>query len=106
HHRLAGNKLLNDVFGELFCAWPMFFRMAAYRENHLLHHRYANTPRDPDFRPGRFPKTGREIARLLLGDVTALHTVEHLGELKRLKKPTTRRTKLARLAYYAALAGV
>jgi fatty acid desaturase len=106
HHRLATSKLLNDVFGELFCAWPMFFRMAAYRENHLLHHRYPNTPVDPDFRPGRFPKSGREIVKMLLGDVTAFHTIEQLGELKRLKKPTTLRTKLLRLAYYAALAAV
>jgi fatty acid desaturase len=104
HHRLAKNRYLNDVFAELACAWPMFFRMAAYRENHMLHHRYANTDRDPDFRPERFPKSGREIVKMLLGDVTALNTVAHLGELKRLKKQTSLSTKLLRIAYYVALA--
>lgn len=104
HHRIAKNRLVNDVIGELFCAWPLFFRMQAYRENHLLHHKYPNTEKDPDFRPGRFPKTRKAMIRSLLLDLFALNTFEQLGELKRLKKKTDLGTTLLRVVFYGAVA--
>lgn len=102
HKRLSKNRIVNELVGELFCAWPMFFRMAAYRDNHKIHHKHANTALDPDFRPGRFPKTQKEILKMLLRDVTALNTVEQLGELKRLKKPTTKKVLVLRVLFFGA----
>ncbi|MBX7098309.1 MAG: fatty acid desaturase family protein [Myxococcaceae bacterium] len=106
HWRLSQHRWLNDLVGELLCAWPMFFRMAAYRENHRMHHLHANTALDPDFRPGRFPKSKEQALKMLVLDVLALNTFEQLGELKRLKKPTSAKLKLARLAFYGTAAAL
>jgi fatty acid desaturase len=103
HGRLSKSRLVNDVVGEL-CAWPMFVRMAAYREVHRLHHKHLNSERDPDFRSSRFPKTRRELVVMLARDLVGLNTLEQLGELKRFKKPTTRRVLALRIAFYVTLA--
>jgi fatty acid desaturase len=103
HSRISDNRRVNEVIGELLCAWPMFFRMRSYRENHLLHHRFANTDKDPDFRPGRFPKSRKTIIGMLIADALALNTLQQLGELKRLKQSADTRTTLLRVTYYAAL---
>lgn len=104
HFRLFPNRRINNFFGEVFCAWPMFFRMAAYRENHNLHHRHSNTELDPDFRRERFPETRQEIIRMLVMDLLALNTFQQFGELKRLKKDNVPRwIQMARIAYYALI---
>ncbi len=104
HFRLLPNRRINNIVGEVLCAWPMFFRMAAYRENHNLHHRHANTELDPDFRKERFPETKKEIIRMLVTDALALNTLQQFGELKRLKKNNVPRSvQLARIVYYASL---
>lgn len=103
HGRLAKSRLWNDILGEL-CAWPMFVRMAAYREIHRQHHKHLNTDQDPDFRASRFPKTRKELVLMLTKDVLGLNTLEQLGELKRFKKPMTRQTLVLRIAFYVAIA--
>jgi fatty acid desaturase len=102
HSLISKTKWLNDWIAELFCAWPMFFRMAAYRENHILHHRYTNTERDPDFRRERFPESRREVVLMLARDAIGLGFFDQLKELKRLKKKNvSTRVKVARFVYYA-----
>jgi fatty acid desaturase len=105
HSLISRKRWLNDFVGEVFCAWPLFFRMAAYRENHLLHHTYTNTAKDPDFRPERFPTERGQIIKGLLMDLVGLGAVEQLRELRRLKKNNVpRKIKLARVAFYATAA--
>lgn len=107
HFRLFPNRRINNIVGEVLCAWPMFFRMAAYRENHNLHHRHSNTELDPDFRRERFPETKQEIIRMLVTDALALNTLQQFGELKRLKKNNVpRAVQLARIVFYASLCAV
>ena len=37
------------------CGLPVFFPSANYRATHLLHHKYLNTPQDPDALAANFP---------------------------------------------------
>jgi len=49
HGLISPNKTLNNIVGELFCAWPLFISMRSYRVKHLAHHAFLNTDKDPDF---------------------------------------------------------
>ncbi len=49
HYSLLGNKLLNDLVGDVFCLFPILSTLHFYRLFHLAHHQYTNDPaRDPD----------------------------------------------------------
>jgi fatty acid desaturase len=45
---------LDRLIGFL-CGLPVFFPSASYRATHLLHHKYLNTPQDPDAIAANFP---------------------------------------------------
>jgi fatty acid desaturase len=49
HGLISTNKAVNNITGELFCAWPLFISMRSYRVKHLAHHAWLNTDKDPDF---------------------------------------------------------
>ncbi|MBK9294995.1 MAG: fatty acid desaturase family protein [Oligoflexia bacterium] len=105
HGRLFTNKIINDIAGEVFCSWPMFFSMQTYRENHRQHHLYANTSKDPDFRRERFPETKKEIYKMLITDVLALNTWQQLMEVKRnLPQNQSTLVRLARILFYLSVA--
>ncbi|MCG2632341.1 fatty acid desaturase family protein [Bradyrhizobium sp. WYCCWR 13023] len=48
HYRVAKNRLLNDIVGEIM-AFPTTASMAGYRNTHFAHHRELNSERDPDW---------------------------------------------------------
>jgi fatty acid desaturase len=48
HYRLLKNRRLNDVVADLFLAWPTLLGLRGFRCNHLAHHRFLNSARDPD----------------------------------------------------------
>lgn len=49
HFRLARNRRANEWFGEAL-TWPfLILSLRDYRTNHLLHHNYLNSERDPDW---------------------------------------------------------
>ena len=50
HHRLLRNRRLNDWMSEVILAWPHLVSARQYRKNHFAHHRYLNTPEDPDLK--------------------------------------------------------
>jgi len=48
-HRLASRRRwLNKAVTQLFCFWPIGADMNAYRHFHFPHHKFLNTPRDPE----------------------------------------------------------
>jgi fatty acid desaturase len=49
HGLISKNKTVNNIAGELFCAWPLFISMRSYGLKHLAHHAWLNTDKDPDF---------------------------------------------------------
>ena len=40
---------MNDWVSEVLLAWPVMATVRSYRRNHFAHHRYLNTPDDPDW---------------------------------------------------------
>lgn len=49
-HSLAHpNRWVNDLWGEVLLGAPMLVSMRKYRQDHLAHHRHANTDADPDW---------------------------------------------------------
>jgi radical SAM superfamily enzyme YgiQ (UPF0313 family)/fatty acid desaturase len=48
HASLLKNKRLNDLVGAWMCAYPLGSIYGASRAVHLAHHKYLNTPADPD----------------------------------------------------------
>jgi fatty acid desaturase len=71
HLRLSRRRWLNDLLGELTC-FPHFVPFEIFRDNHIKHHRYNCTDRDPDWvrllplEDWHFPKSGRRIAHLFI----------------------------------------
>ncbi len=112
HFLLFSDKRWNDRVCELFCAWPVFISLPAYRGIHLRHHANLNTADDPDWarnRPDRL-RTRRstlELARILLGisrdqrELANFFTAREAGgEGGAVALPRARRA-----AYYTIIAG-
>jgi fatty acid desaturase len=78
HGRLLRNRRLNNLVGNLFCAFPTGWVTANYRLPHLAHHAATNTPFDPAWahftlnEEFKFPKPRREFWKLLCKDVSGL----------------------------------
>lgn len=116
HYRfIDGRKTASDWIGDLTLAWPVLTTIAAYRRNHLAHHRYTNTDKDPDWvfkfgsRKFTFPQHWREAALtgvsylLVVGSILDVFSV--LGRLKNPDKPPLS-YRLARLGYYVFFAAL
>jgi fatty acid desaturase len=115
HYRLCRNRKINDWVSELVLAWPVLISARSYRANHFAHHRYLNTDRDPDWLRRRgdqnwvFPKRPREMAVLLLGDLTGLGAVALVKLLRTVASRDTDASKgflMARYLYYAVVMAV
>jgi fatty acid desaturase len=79
HYRLLRNRRLNDWTSEVILAWPHLVTARQYRKNHFGHHRYLNSPQDPDLirRKGDpawvFPQAVEDMAKMLFRDATGLN---------------------------------
>jgi fatty acid desaturase len=75
HFRLFPARSWNDRLADWFCAYPHLVSTDAYRHDHLRHHRYLNSDKDPNWvakledAEWQFPKTRAEIAWLFLKDL-------------------------------------
>ena len=70
HGLLHADRRWNRGLAKVLCAWPILVPYESYRRIHLLHHRYLNTPRDPDWqrnRPDRLGNLSTRSLRALLG---------------------------------------
>lgn len=115
HYRFISNKKVSDWIADLCIAWPLFGTYEGYRRNHLGHHRYLNTDKDPDWalklgsKEFTFPQEIRFAALNLLGYLVGVSSIRDMrGILKRLNadNPETPTYKRLRLSYYLALAAV
>ena len=115
HYRLCRNRKINDWVSELVLAWPVLISARSYRANHFAHHRYLNTDRDPDWVRRRgdqnwvFPKRPREMAVLLLGDLTGLGAVALVKLLRTVASRDTDVSKgflMARYLFYVAVLAI
>ena len=48
HFRVCGNHRLNDILSNILCGYPIFISTFNYRVFHLAHHRWLDTPKDPE----------------------------------------------------------
>lgn len=46
HFRLLGDRTVNDVVGNVLCAWPLFFSVEGFRHFHGTHHRHLGEEKD------------------------------------------------------------
>jgi fatty acid desaturase len=48
HFAVAASRFWNDLLGNLFAAYPLTYSVQGYRTNHLRHHRWLETEKDPE----------------------------------------------------------
>lgn len=79
HYRLLSNRILNDWIGDLFLALPLMMSLNRWRFEHLRHHRFTNTNKDPywcDFQADKvwaWPKKPSEATWILIRDIVGLN---------------------------------
>ena len=115
HYRLFQNKVMNDWISEVLLAWPVLVSARAYRSNHLAHHQYLNTDRDPDWvrRQGdpvwMFPKRLPDLMALLIRDLSgigAIGLLRLIGRLLSKDADVTKQFLLLRYGFYLAVASL
>ena len=115
HYRFITNKKASDWIADLTIAWPLFATYDGYRRNHLGHHRYLNTDKDPDWtaKLGKieftFPQELRFAIFNLIGYLVCISSVRDLLNIhSRISKDdlSTRNYKIARLSFYLVVAAI
>jgi fatty acid desaturase len=110
HYRLFRNRGLNDCVSEVVLGWPHLVAARSYRKNHIAHHRYLNSEKDPDWKRRQndpawvFPKPADDLARLLFRDVSGLNAIVLLRLAASLLSADTVSTGflVTRYGFYAA----
>jgi fatty acid desaturase len=121
HFRLFPKKWLNDVWSDVFYAFPIFMSTELYRQTHWSHHEYLNSEKDPDWvfmktHPDwRTPQTRVSLLRVFLRDLFLLNIKFNLrdGPVPQLWSPLPRlfkknsglalKTRFLFVAYYTVL---
>jgi len=78
HYRILRHRALNDFISDIFCAFPVGLSTELYRRQHLLHHQYVNTDKDPYWvqmnahEDWQWPKDHIAALRLFASDLIGL----------------------------------
>ncbi|MFP2925000.1 fatty acid desaturase family protein [Pyxidicoccus sp. 3LG] len=84
HYHFLSNRKVGDVVSDLLCAFPLNMTTAGYRHEHMLHHRYVNTPQDPYWAgqnadpSWHFPRTPLRASAVFMMDALGLYAPNHL----------------------------
>lgn len=71
HGLLSRNRRVNDILGQWFAAAPVGADLDMYRPYHLSHHRFVQTPEDPDLPlSAPFPVSKASLRRKIIRDLT------------------------------------
>lgn len=87
HYRLFKNRVVNDVICDFFCSFPIGLSTNLYRREHLLHHQFVNTEKDPyvqamsQERDWDWPKTQFDCLKVMISDLLAINTAQWLKAL-------------------------
>jgi fatty acid desaturase len=82
HYRLFTNRIANEIISDLFCAFPNGLATSLYRRQHLAHHRFTNSEKDPYWvdmtadPDWHWPKTKSEALKLFAGDLLGLNLLK------------------------------
>jgi fatty acid desaturase len=112
HYRLFRHRRINELVSEVALGWPVLVSARAYRRNHVAHHRFLNTDKDPDWvrkrgdRSWVFPQEPIELIGMLVRELSGLGAVALLGVIRKVgsadKRVSTRFT-IARYSFYMAV---
>jgi len=120
HFRLFKSRFWNDAIGNLFAAYPIFWDMYGYRENHFQHHKYVNTEKDPDWQrkvdhpDWKFPNSKDYVRRLFARYLYGFALLENFRfslvmsghwPAQKLQRKGQIPTLLQKLLYYGAIVG-
>jgi fatty acid desaturase len=114
HYRLFRNRRLNDWVTEIVLAWPHLVTMRSYRENHLAHHNYVNSEKDPDWRrkekntEWHFPQSGRRLFGIFLRDligIGGINLIRLASSLSSTARVPSKTFVRIRLAFYIVMIG-
>ena len=89
HYRLFSNRTANDVFSDLFCAFPIAITTLGYRLEHQPHHGGLNTDADPYYRMFQaddvwhWPKSRWAALRIFLADLFVWNLPRNLSMASR-----------------------
>ncbi len=119
HYRLFNSKLLNDSVGNFLAAFPLFWDLHAYRENHFQHHKYLNTDQDPDYKrknkheEWQFPNSKFYLAKLFVRYLWGFGILEnyrfflvmsgHFPLNEKIKQPAQIKKIITKIVYYGAI---
>jgi fatty acid desaturase len=115
HALVCRKRRLNDLLGNLFCAYPLTYPVQGYRTFHILHHSFLDTPDDPerasiDLYPREwvFPMSRLRWYGLLLRDMTGIYQFPILSLIRYIwQVPGGNLKHAARIViYHAAIATV
>jgi fatty acid desaturase len=81
HYLVTRDKFWNDLLANWLAAYSLTYPVEGYRTNHLIHHRWLDTPEDPE-RAGidhypedwTYPMPKRRFLLMLLRDVLGVYT--------------------------------
>jgi fatty acid desaturase len=109
HYRLFRRRSLNDLVANVLLAWPLTVTVEMYRANHFAHHRFLNSPQDPDLQrkltpAWQFPQSPARLAWMIVKQASGIGFVVLLAALRKTSKdvraPATPAARLARLGFY------
>ncbi|MGB6043019.1 MAG: fatty acid desaturase family protein [Pirellulales bacterium] len=113
HYRITKNRLLNELIGHVFLAFPTLGSMSGFRATHFAHHRSPNTEDDPDwtYRHGeewRFPKSRVALYWMLIRDALGINSAEYpkLGRRYASAAHHSKWISLGRITSYVVVLGV
>ncbi len=87
HYRLFKNRVVNDVICDFFCSFPIGLSTNLYRREHIVHHQFVNTEKDPyvqsmsQDRDWDWPKTQFDCLKVIIFDLLAINTSKWLNVL-------------------------
>jgi fatty acid desaturase len=114
HGLISKNKTINNIAGEIFCAWPLMISMRSYGVKHLAHHAWLNTDKDPDFNAKtnpnwQYPMRFRKFIKLSILQLSGFGVFETLKVMSGAKVKMINKEKtplyyhLLRLLFYVVI---
>ena len=115
HGLISKNKKINDLVGEVLCAWPVLVSMRSYKIKHLKHHQSLNTDEDPDYiaktdENWQFPMPLRRFILTVMKQLSGLGVFETFRVMSNksavaAKTKSSTRYKLSRVSFYIIFIG-
>ena len=107
HGILFKTPVLNKIFGQFVCAYPIGADMPSYQTYHLKHHKFTQGKEDPDLSlSAPFPISRKSLRRKFFRDITGITGLKlRLGQLIIVVRRNNVDTKIAEAFNVKSIAG-